>query len=65
MNKIENISQSDSTLHISTTNMLENIKLAINPEFRDWILFKHGTYILFENAVVVPINKGDRPIQKF
>lgn len=29
--------------------LLENVKLAINPKFEDWVLFENGTYIIFDN----------------
>jgi len=35
---------------ISETELLHHVKLSINPKFQDWILFKNGTYIIFENA---------------
>lgn len=34
----------------STKTLLSNIKLAISPEFQDWVLFKNGTYIIFDNV---------------
>lgn len=30
--------------------LIENVKLAINPKFQDWVLFKNGTYIIFDNV---------------
>ena len=30
--------------------LLERVRLAINPAFSDWVLFKNGTYIIFDNA---------------
>ena len=33
--------------------MLEHVKLAINPIFKDWVLFNNGTYIIFDNADTV------------
>ncbi|WP_228433659.1 hypothetical protein [Chryseobacterium polytrichastri] len=30
--------------------MIKNVKLAINPKYQDWVLFKNGTYIIFDNA---------------
>ena len=29
--------------------LIEHVKLAINPHFKDWVLFKNGTYIIIEN----------------
>ncbi|WP_241775047.1 hypothetical protein [Chryseobacterium sp. ERMR1:04] len=31
-------------------DLIKNVKLAINPKFQDWVLFKNGTYIIFDNA---------------
>jgi len=31
-------------------NLIENVKLAINPKFQDWVLFKNGSYIIFNNT---------------
>lgn len=31
-------------------SLLENVKLSINPKFQDWVLFKNGTYLIFDNA---------------
>jgi len=30
--------------------LIENVKLAINPKFQDWVLFQNGTYIVFDNT---------------
>ena len=30
--------------------LLERVKLAINPAFSDWVLFKNGTYIIVDDA---------------
>lgn len=35
---------------ISKIKLLEPVRLSINPKFQDWVLFKNGTYIIFENA---------------
>ncbi|WP_228401584.1 hypothetical protein [Chryseobacterium sp. PMSZPI] len=32
---------------------LENIKLAINPKFQDWVLFKNDTYIIFDDITTI------------
>ncbi|KFF02231.1 hypothetical protein IW20_25285 [Flavobacterium hydatis] len=36
------------------SNLLNQVKLAINPKFQDWVLFKNGTYIIFDNADTIP-----------
>ncbi|MDQ6530163.1 hypothetical protein [Flavobacterium sp. LHD-85] len=30
--------------------LIENVKLAINPKFQDWVLFENGSYIIFNNT---------------
>ena len=30
-------------------SLLDNVKLAINPKFQDWVLFENGTYIIFDD----------------
>lgn len=35
---------------IAETELLNHVRLSINPKFQDWVLFKNGTYIIFENA---------------
>lgn len=30
--------------------LIENVKLAINPKFQDWVLFQNGSYIIFNNT---------------
>lgn len=35
---------------IAETELLNDVRLSINPKFQDWVLFKNGTYIIFENA---------------
>ncbi|MGE8552578.1 MAG: hypothetical protein ACN6OB_01430 [Chryseobacterium jejuense] len=38
---------------MNNLSILEHIKLAINPKFQDWILFKNDTYIIFDDISVV------------
>lgn len=45
-----NLTEPQTTNHNSQMTLLENVKLAINPKFEDWVLFEHGTYIIFDNA---------------
>ncbi len=33
--------------------LLEHVRLAINPQFEDWVVFKNGTYIIFDDATAV------------
>ncbi len=32
------------------TDLINHVRLAINPKYQDWVLFKNGTYIIFDNA---------------
>jgi hypothetical protein len=36
--------------NMETKSLLENVKLAINPKFQDWVLFENGTYIIFDDV---------------
>ncbi|WP_431242301.1 hypothetical protein ACQ9BO_20820 [Flavobacterium sp. P21] len=49
------------------TELLNHVKLSINPRFQDWVLFKNGTYIIFEYADRFPDIKSEaiRLIKKF
>jgi hypothetical protein len=31
-------------------SLLENVRLAINPKFQEWVLFQNGTYIIFNDT---------------
>lgn len=33
--------------------LLQNVRLAINPQFEDWVLFENGTYIVFDNIEII------------
>jgi hypothetical protein len=39
---------------IAAAELLNHVRLSINPRFQDWVLFKNGTYIIFDNADVIP-----------
>ncbi|PIF46139.1 hypothetical protein CLU96_3158 [Chryseobacterium sp. 52] len=42
---------SDSNTKImNNSEIIEHVKLAINPKYQDWVLFKNGTYIIFDHA---------------
>jgi hypothetical protein len=60
---------------ITETELLHHVRLSINPKFQDWVLFKNGTYIIFEHADEIsnlesvalklmeefgPVNTGER-----
>ena len=34
-------------------NLLAHVRLAINPRFEDWVLFKNGTYIIFDDIASI------------
>lgn len=34
---------------VETKSLLDNVKLAVNPKFKDWVLFENGTYIIFDD----------------
>jgi len=38
---------------MSNKKFLENIRLAINPKFQYWVLFEHGTYIIFDDITTI------------
>lgn len=48
--KIDNQKSKEMT----EANLLNHVRLAINPKFQDWVLFKNGTYIIFDNADTIP-----------
>ena len=33
--------------------MLAHVRLAINLQFEDWVLFKNGTYVIFDDARII------------
>ncbi|MBW1658804.1 hypothetical protein [Flavobacterium quisquiliarum] len=35
---------------LSKEELLNHVKLSINPKFQDWVLFQNGTYIIFDDA---------------
>lgn len=38
---------------MNNEEIIAHIKLAINPKFQDWVLFKNGTYIIFDDITTV------------
>ena len=46
---------------LSEQQLIDNVKKAINPQFKDWVLFSNGTYIIFEDSTIK--NKKDRAIE--
>lgn len=39
---------------ILETELINHVRLSINPKFQDWVLFKNGTYIIFDNPDTIP-----------
>ena len=35
---------------LTKTELIKHVKLAINPEFKNWVLFSNGTYIIIEET---------------
>lgn len=35
------------------TNLIKHVRLSINEKFQDWVLFKNGTYIIFDHAETI------------
>ena len=46
--------RNQKTKVLTKSDLIHNVRLAINPKFQDWILFKNGTYIVFDNADIIP-----------
>lgn len=51
---VNNMKNKESKIEIKKKEMapkslLENVKLSISPKFKDWVLFKNGTYIIFDD----------------
>lgn len=44
--KIEHSKQNETVENA----LVNHVKLAINPKYQDWVLFKNGTYIVFDRA---------------
>src|SRR5690554_1988308 len=38
---------------VETKSLLDNVRLAINPKFKDWVLFENGTYIIFDDIAQI------------
>lgn len=43
-------SSSNKELKMDNKELINHIKLAINPKFQDWVVFKNGIYIIFDDA---------------
>lgn len=42
---------------VSSEKLIENVKKAINPKYKNWVLFSHGTYIIIEDSTIVDKKK--------
>jgi len=49
-----NNAENSKTDQNAKSELIEHVKLAINPKYQDWVLFKNGTYIIFDNADTIP-----------
>ena len=38
----------DASRKLSDSTLIERVKLAVNPEFPNWVLFSNGTYVIVE-----------------
>lgn len=55
----KNVNGPQMTNNNSKMTLLENVRLAINPKFEDWVLFENGTYIIFDNADTISDIKAE------
>ena len=46
-------------VNMETKSLLENVKLAINPKFQNWVLFENGTYIILDDVSQIPDVKSE------
>ena len=37
---------------LTETEIIDHVKKAISPQFKDWVLFSNGTYIIFEDTAI-------------
>jgi hypothetical protein len=65
-NKVTNLNATETTINeiasdkqkkqlnkMTNKELIEHVKLAINPKFQNWVLFKNGTYIIFDDITKV------------
>lgn len=50
-------------IKMDNSEIIKHVKLAISPKFQDWVLFKNGTYIIFDNADTIK-NVNDEAIKQ-
>lgn len=58
-NSEENKPDNQKHKEMTEADLLNHIKLTINPKFQDWVLFKNGTYIIFDNIDIIPDLKSE------
>ncbi len=46
---------------LSEKQLIDNVKKAISPQFKDWVLFSNGTYIILEDSTIK--DKKERAIE--
>jgi hypothetical protein len=46
---------------LAQEDIIKHVKKAINPKFKDWVLFSNGTYIIFEDSATG--NKKEKAIE--
>lgn len=37
---------------MTSEKLIDNVKKAINPKFKDWVLFSNGTYLIIEDSTI-------------
>ena len=50
---INNLPLKKQSNKMSEKELIENVKLSISPKFQDWVIFKNGTYIIFDDITQV------------
>ena len=45
----KNIKIATENVDVIPATLLDHVRLAINPEFQDWVLFENGTYVIFDD----------------
>ena len=49
---------------LTEAEIIEHIKKAINPEFKNWVVFSNGTYIIIEDSTITDSKKKAIEIMK-
>ena len=48
-NKDEKLKIQSEKRNVEPKSLLDNVRLAINPKYQNWVLFENGTYIIFDD----------------